>query len=124
MKWTTLLIIAAIIVVVFLLKRTSEISTAEALEQLKKGAVVVDVRSPGEYNAEHLPGTINLPLDVIETAVPQRVPDKSRVLLLHCQSGVRSAMALRKLRAMGYTNAFNLGSLARAREVVDKAAAN
>jgi len=124
MKLTTLLVIAAIIVMVFLLKRTSEISTAEALEQLKKGAVLVDVRSPGEYNAEHLPGAINLPLDVVETAVPQRVPDKSRVLLLHCQSGVRSAMALRKLRAMGYTNAFNLGSLARAREVVDKAAAN
>ena len=124
MRWTTLLVIAAIIVIVFLLKRTGEIPTAEAAEQLKKGAVVIDVRSPGEYNAEHLPGAMNLPLDVIEGAVPQRLPDKAGVLLLHCQSGMRSAMAMRKLRAMGYTNVFNLGSRARAREIVDKAADN
>jgi phage shock protein E len=121
MRWTTLLVIAAIIVIVFLLKRTGEIPTAEAAEQLKKGAVVIDVRSPGEYNAEHLPAAINLPLDGIELAVPQRVPDKDRVLLLHCQSGMRSAMALRKLQAIGYTNVFNLGSLGRAREIVGKA---
>lgn len=121
MKWASLLVIAVIVVIIFLLKRTSEVSTADALEQLKNGAVVIDVRSPDEYNAEHLPGAMNLPLDMIESAVAQRMPDKGRVLLLHCQSGVRSAMATRKLRAMGYPGVFNLGSLARAREIVDKA---
>ncbi|KAB2637924.1 MAG: rhodanese-like domain-containing protein [Verrucomicrobia bacterium] len=120
MQWTTLLVIVAIFFMVFLLKRTSEISAAEALEQLKKGALVIDVRSPGEYNAEHLPDAINLPLDGIELAAAQRVPDKDRVLLLHCQSGMRSAMARRKLQAVGYTNVFDLGALGRAREIVDK----
>lgn len=124
MKWSTLFVIAAIIVIVFLLKRTSEISTADALAQLKKGALVIDVRSPGEYNAGHVPEALNLPLDGIESSVAQRVPDKERVLLLHCQSGMRSAMALRKLQAVGYSNVFNLGSLGRAREIVAKAGGN
>ena len=120
MKWTVLLVIAAMIVIVFLLKRGGEIPAAEARDQLQQGAVVIDVRSPGEYNGDHLQGAINIPLDVIESAVPQRVQDKSQVLLLHCQSGVRSAMAMRKLKAIGYTNVFNLGSLERARDIVGK----
>lgn len=124
MKWTIILVIAALVVIVFLLKETSQISPKDALEYLKKGAVVIDVRSPGEFNAEHLPMAGNIPLEMIESAVPQRVPDKNQVVLLHCQSGMRSAMAMRKLRGMGYTNAFNLGSLARARDIVASAAGN
>lgn len=118
MKWTILLVIAALIVIIFLLKESGRISVTDALEYLKKGAVVIDVRSPEEYTAEPLPGAINIPLDVIESAVPVRLGDKQQVLLLHCQSGMRSALAVRKLQALGYVNAFNLGSLARAREIL------
>ena len=124
MKWTILLVIAALVVIFLLIKETGQISAADALEHLKKGAVVIDVRSTDEYNTEHLPSAVNLPLDVIENAVPQRLPDKNQILLLHCQSGMRSAIAMRKLQHMGYTNVFNLGSLARAKAIVDKAAAN
>jgi len=124
MKWTILLIIAAVIVIVYLLKQGSEVSSADAVKYLKKGAVVIDVRSAGEYNADHLPSAINIPVEVIESAVPQRVQDLDQVLLLHCQSGMRSALAVRKLKAIGYTHVFNLGSLARAREIVAKAAEN
>ena len=120
MKWTILLVLAALVVIGFLLKQTSQIAPADALEYLGKGAMVVDVRSPGEYNTDHLPNTINIPLDVIESALPQRVGDKNQVLLLHCQSGVRSAIAMRRVKAIGYANAFNLGSLARAREILGK----
>lgn len=121
MKWTILLVIAALLVVVFLMKKTGDLSSEDASEYLKEGAVVIDVRSPGEYNAEHLRGTLNIPLDVVESAVPQRLGDKDQVLLLHCQSGVRSGMAVRKLKALGYTKVFNLGSFNRAKEIVAKA---
>jgi len=120
MKWTVLLVVAALAVIVFLLKRTGELASEDAAEYLTKGALVIDVRSPEEYNTEHLPNAINIPLDVIEAAMPQRVPDKRQVLLLHCQSGMRSAMAVRTLKGMGYTNAFNLGSLARARAILGR----
>ncbi len=59
-------------------------------------------------------------LIAIETALPHRVKDKNQVLLLHCQSGIRSGMAKKKLNGMGYANAFNLGSFGRAREITGK----
>jgi phage shock protein E len=121
MKWTTLLIIAAVIVAILLLKRTSQISARDAVAHLKQGALVIDVRSPGEFNSGHLPSAINIPLDVIATALPVRVPDKNQVLLLHCQSGMRSAIAVGKLKSIGYANTFNLGSLSRAKATVDGA---
>jgi rhodanese-related sulfurtransferase len=42
---------------------------------LKNGALVIDVRSPAEFNSGHLSVAINLPLDGIETTLPRRVPD-------------------------------------------------
>ena len=118
MNWTTTLIIAAVIAVVFMLKRAGQISAKDALAHLKNGALVIDVRSPGEFNSGHLSAALNLPLDEIETALPRRVPDKNQVLLLHCQSGMRSGVAKQKLKGMGYMNAFNLGSYSRASEIV------
>ena len=80
---------------------------------------MIDVRSSGEFKSDHLTNAMNIPLDEITAAVPQRWPDKSQVLLLHCQSGMRSGMAKNKLNAMGYTNAFNLGSYGRAEKIVN-----
>ena len=93
MNWTTTLIIAAVVAVIFMMKKSGQISAKDALEKLKNGALVIDVRSPGEFNSGHLPIAINIPLDEIETALPKRVKDKNQVLLLHCASGMRSGMA-------------------------------
>ena len=119
MNWTTILIIAGIVVIVFMIKKTGQISANDALEKLKSGALVIDVRSVGEFNSGHLAKAINIPLDEIETALPKRVKDKNQVLLLHCASGMRSGMAKTKLIGMGYTNAFNLGSYGRAEKIVN-----
>jgi rhodanese-related sulfurtransferase len=83
--------------------------------------LVIDVRSAGEYSSGHLPRAINLPLDDIEVSLPRRVRDKNQALLLHCQSGMRSGVAKKKLKALGYANAFNLGSYGRAAQIVDGA---
>ena len=124
MNWTTTIIIAAIVAVFFMLKRSGQISPKDALEKLKNGALVIDVRSPSEFGSGHLAKTINIPLDEIETALPKRVKDKNQVVLLHCASGMRSSMAKNKLKGMGYLNAFNLGSYGRAEEIVGKADGN
>jgi rhodanese-related sulfurtransferase len=50
--------------------------------------------------------------------VPSEVRDKTKVLLLHCASGIRSNMARKKLVDIGYKNAFNLGSYQRAEKIV------
>ena len=118
MDWTPLLIIAAVVAVVFVLKKSGQISTKAALEHLKNGALVIDVRSPGEFRSGHLARAVNIPLDEIGTAIPKRVKDKNQVLLLHCASGMRSGVARGKLKSMGYANAFNLGSFSRAEKIV------
>ncbi len=124
MNWTTTLIIAAVVAVIFMMKKSGQISAKDALKKLKNGALVIDVRSPGEFNSGHLPVAINIPLDEIETALLKRVKDKNQVLLLHCASGMRSGMAKSKLKGMGYANAFNLGSYGRAEEIMGQAKGN
>lgn len=121
MNWTTLLVIAAVVAVFFMIKQSGQISAKDALERLKSGARVIDVRSPGEFSSGHLDLAINIPLDEIETELPKRVNDKNQVLLLHCASGMRSGMAKSKLQGLGYTNAFNLGSYGRAESILKQA---
>jgi rhodanese-related sulfurtransferase len=117
MIWTALFIVAAIFLVFYLIKRSGWISIKEAQAHLKRGALIVDVRTAGEFVAGHLPNALNLPLGEIEELLPRRVSDRNQVLLLHCQSGTRSAAASRKLRRLGYPNAFNAGSYARAAQI-------
>ncbi len=118
MNLTTTLVIAVVAAAILMLKKTGQISPKDARAHLKNGALVIDVRSPGEFNSGHLAQAINIPLDEIETALPGRVKDKNQVLLLHCASGMRSGMAQKKLHGMGYTNAFNLGSYGRAESIL------
>jgi phage shock protein E len=115
---TTVLIIVVFFAAFILIRRAGQISSKEALVYLNNGALVIDVRTPSEFNSDHLPSALNIPLNQIETTLPCRVKDKSLVLLLHCQSGIRSGLAKRKLKALGYSNAFNLGSYDRAAHIV------
>lgn len=122
MNWTAILILAVAAAVFFMLKKSGQISAPAALEYLKQDALVIDVRSPGEFNSGHLARAINIPLEEIETTLPRLVKDKHQVLLLHCASGMRSGMAKSKLAGMGYTNAFNLGGYGRAESILNQSA--
>jgi phage shock protein E len=78
----------------------------------------LSLRSPGEFNAGHLPGALNLPLGSLAEELPGRVLDKNQVVLLHHVSGTRSGLARRQLVLLGYRNVFNLGSYGRAERIV------
>jgi len=118
MNWIAILIVAAGVAIIFIMKRSGQIFAEEAREHLQNGALVIDVRSRGEFNSGHLARAINMPVDEIEAILPGRVPDKNQVLLLHCQSGMRSGMAKKRLNGIGYPNAFNLGSYGRAESIL------
>ena len=118
MHWTSLLILIALVIVFMLLRRRGQLTTLAAQQLLREGAAVVDVRTQGEFATGHLPKAINIPLDRIEADLPGRFTDRDQTLLLHCQSGMRSGMAVSKLRALGYTRVFNLGGYARAKSVI------
>jgi phage shock protein E len=116
--WIWIIVFVALLSLLAFLRASSQAPVELAKKLLGEGAVVIDVRSPGEYGSGHLPRAINIPVEQIATEVPRRIPDKEKAILLHCQSGMRSATAQRHLRALGYTRAFNLGSYARAAQIV------
>jgi phage shock protein E len=118
MTWPSLLIAIAVLAILLLLKRGRRISSKAAADRLRNGAVVIDVRSAGEFTAGHLPNAINIPLSEIETVISRKVQGKDQVLLLHCQTGTRSGEAKKKLKAIGYGNAFDMGSYGRAAQIV------
>ena len=121
MDWTIATLAGTAIVAFFLIKRMSFVSEETARKHLAQGALVIDVRSPEEFREGHVPDAINLPLGELRESLPRRVKDKSQVLLLHCLSGGRSGLARQQLRRLGYANAFNLGSYARADKIVRSA---
>lgn len=73
------------------------ISAAEAKKLLDdKNAVLIDVREVSEYEAEHIPGAINMPLSVFDVnAVKSFSPDKK--LIIQCLSGKRAGQACARL---------------------------
>jgi phage shock protein E len=119
MKLLVFLLVAAILAAIFTLKAAPGLSAEAARERLKKGALLIDVRTVQEFATNHLAKAVNIPLDELKEKLPQRVPDKSTVLLLHCRSGRRSGIAEGELRNLGYTNSFNIGSFEQAEKIVN-----
>ena len=100
------------------LQAAPALTEAAARDYLKHGALVIDVRTVEEFQANHLTNGINIPLDELKVKLPRQVSDKSKVLLLHCRTGRRSGIAETQLREMGYTNAFNIGSFEQVQKIV------
>ena len=74
-------------------------------------AVLLDVRTPQEYEEGHIPGSKNLPLQTIDK-VDSIVENKDTVLYVYCHSGARSRQAASLLQYMGYSNGTNIGGIA------------
>jgi len=64
------------------------------------GAVVLDVRYASEYDAGHVPGAVNASYTRLPAIYEDRVPEEG-VLLVHCSTGARSAVASAWLEARG-----------------------
>ena len=67
--------------------------------------IIVDVRTPDEYNEGHLKDAINIPVDEIE----ENIFNKTKTILVYCRSGNRSKTAYNSLTKMGYT-AYDMGA--------------
>ncbi len=88
------------------LETTPVISTAEMVELADAaGTIVIDVRNTSERERGHIPGTIHIPLGYL----PERARElpKDQPVVVHCQSGSRSAIAASILQAEGFTNVRN-----------------
>lgn len=80
------------------------VSQEALLERQQKGdaaLVVLDVRTPDEYVAGHVPGAVNIPHDQVAARLAEVPKDKD--VVIYCRSGRRTGIAADVLAANGYT---------------------
>src|SRR5687767_12277933 len=76
---------------------------------LKRGAIVIDVRTGAEYDRGHVPDAFNIPVDRIKASA-ERLKAAKKPIIVCCNSGSRSDAAARQLKASGIKEVYNGGS--------------
>lgn len=82
---------------------------AEARRLVAQGAVLLDVRTPGEFAAGHIDGALNVSYDEVTRRSAELGPPP-RSIVVYCHSGRRSAIAASELRGRGYS-VWDLGAM-------------
>lgn len=90
-----------------LLQKLFGLKSVDFKEMVKNGAVIVDVRTPAEYNGGHIKGSINIPLQTLNSNLGKLKKDKP--VITCCASGMRSANAKSILKSNGFTVVENGG---------------
>ncbi len=83
---------------------------ASSLEAIPDGALIVDVRTAGEYRGDHFPGAVNIPVQEIGRRLSE-LGEKGRTIVVYCRSGHRSAAAKAQLDRAGFRDVLNGGPL-------------
>ena len=77
-------------------------------ELVKQGALIIDVRTAGEYGSGHIPGSVNIDLEKVNSSV-QSLKKMNKPMIAVCRSGNRSGVAVNILKAAG-VEAYNGGA--------------
>jgi rhodanese-related sulfurtransferase len=94
----------------FFLAARNRVSGPVAREKVKAGALLLDVRSPGEFRGGAIPGAINIPVQSLGNRLGEL--DRARPIVVYCASGMRSASAASMLRKSGFSEVHDLGPAA------------
>ncbi len=86
----------------------AEIDQQQLEKMVKEGAILVDVRSPQEFEEGHLDKAILLPEYEIKENVNQILPNQSQTIIVYCSTGHRGQKAQRILQRLGYQKVYNL----------------
>lgn len=87
-------------------------SPAKARALVEEGALLLDVRSPGEFLSGHVKGAMNIPVNELGARLGE-LGEKSKAVVVYCASGMRSATASGVLKRAGFTQVFDLGAMSR-----------
>lgn len=86
------------------------ITREDAHRAVAAGGRLIDVRTAGEFAGGAAPGAVNVPVQVIAAEIHNHAEPED-IVVLYCKSGMRSDLAAKILRGLGYSKAFNLGTL-------------
>jgi rhodanese-related sulfurtransferase len=87
------------------------LTQAEVLKRIESkdaATVIVDVRTPEEYAAGHVPGAVNLPYTHLPARASELAGAGDKDIVLYCQTGVRAARAAERLREHGFSRLLRL----------------
>ena len=88
-------------------------------DALKKGAVIIDVRTPHEYDNGRIPNSINIPVDRISSSIG-RIKSMNKPVIVCCESGMRSNKARTILKSAGVDEVYNGGSWESVLKIINK----
>lgn len=104
----------AIAAAVFLVTSIAGCSTASETVELSADTILIDVRTPAEYDAGHLDGATLLDLNGGDFAAALPTLDPEAEYAVYCKSGNRSGQAVAMMEDAGFENVIDLGSIGEA----------
>ena len=115
-RWISTLLVVALIAIGGLVVGSSAfadgpevVSGSEAQQLVSEGALLLDVRTPQEFNAGHIEGAVNIPVQELASRIAE-LGSPDRAVVVYCRSGVRSHQAELYLESQGFALVHDLGS--------------
>jgi rhodanese-related sulfurtransferase len=89
---------------------TKQVSIADVkkLYDADEDIILLDVRTPREYEAIHIPGAVNASRGLLEFIIWSIAPDENEQIYVYCRTGARAALATKLLNELGYKNAVRI----------------
>ncbi|NIO09194.1 MAG: molybdopterin biosynthesis protein MoeB, partial [Deltaproteobacteria bacterium] len=91
-------------------KEIKELSVDEVQQLVSKNGkyLLLDVREKEEYREGHLDGSVSIPRGFLEMRVESAIPEKSTPIIAYCAGGVRSLLAAKDMKEMGYQEVISM----------------
>ena len=110
----SVLLVGAVALIAFLvisqLRAAANRVDAETARRLvNEGAVLLDVRTPGEFSAGHIDGAVNIPVQELGSRLNEL--DVASPVVVYCRSGQRSSFAAGTLKNAGFASVSDLGPM-------------
>lgn len=84
---------------------------AQAMIASSPDVIILDVRTPEEYEKKHIPGALLLPIDDLRAGDFSKLPDKDAMILVYCWTGRRAEDSAKILVEHGYKHVYEFGGL-------------
>jgi rhodanese-related sulfurtransferase len=86
----------------------TNVTAADSVRLINKGAMIIDVRSPEAYESGHIVNARNIALSELESSKELAKKQRNKTLLIVCDDGARSGKAANVLRNAGFESAFSV----------------
>jgi len=86
---------------------------------VRTGAIVLDVRTPAEFQQGHVEGAINIPIEKLRDNMHQLV-NKQMIIIACCTDGAKSWYAKNLLDSVGYKHVYDAGSWSKLKKKISK----